>query len=293
MSRERPSGGGQEEVGAKPHEETLPRKTASEPHPPLCVFPAHPLFHFSDSEPSGPKETPCCRGAKIAAKQFLPLNCLAVTLSAGVILKEEKCPFLWERDSFGGVLGDNWGEGNCESKIVARQWGVNFYRETSRCLAGPSGRERRLSSKGRFGLPKRPQNSAECDTTLEKSLLKNLHTESQTFCRTFQALQINSSSLIKSSPQILARFCFSVRSPPAPPSLFVPVPLEVLGSLMGNQLGPAISLASLTCQHRFWSQKFSSKRVQRAPPSTKNQGGHVKKWSLVASSQVLRLHKPR
>ena len=31
------------------------------------------------------------------------------------------------------------GEGNCESKIVARQWGVDFCRGTSRCLAGPSG----------------------------------------------------------------------------------------------------------------------------------------------------------
>ena len=48
-------------------------------------------------------------------------------------LKEEKVP------NFGGILGDNLGEGNCESKIVARHWGHNFCRETSRCLAGPSG----------------------------------------------------------------------------------------------------------------------------------------------------------
>ena len=34
------------------------------------------------------------------------------------------------------------GEGNCESKIVSRQWGDNFCRGTSRCLAGPSGRKR-------------------------------------------------------------------------------------------------------------------------------------------------------
>ena len=26
----------------------------------------------------------------------------------------------------GGILRDNLGEGNCESKIAARQWGVNF-----------------------------------------------------------------------------------------------------------------------------------------------------------------------
>ena len=36
----------------------------------------------------------------------------------------------------GGILRDNLGEGNCESKIAARQWGVNFRREASRCLAG-------------------------------------------------------------------------------------------------------------------------------------------------------------
>ena len=39
----------------------------------------------------------------------------------------------------GGILRDNLAEGNCESKIAARQWGVNFCREASRCLAGPSG----------------------------------------------------------------------------------------------------------------------------------------------------------
>ena len=39
----------------------------------------------------------------------------------------------------GGISGDNLGEGNCESKIASRQWGDNFCRETSICLAGPSG----------------------------------------------------------------------------------------------------------------------------------------------------------
>ena len=34
----------------------------------------------------------------------------------------------------------NFGEGNCESTIAARQWGVNFCREALRCLAGPSGK---------------------------------------------------------------------------------------------------------------------------------------------------------
>ena len=37
----------------------------------------------------------------------------------GVILKEEKSPLLG-RDSSGGILGDNLGKGNCESKIVSR-----------------------------------------------------------------------------------------------------------------------------------------------------------------------------
>ena len=38
------------------------------------------------------------------------------------------------RDSLGGILGDDLGEGTCESKIVSRQWGDNFCPETSRCL---------------------------------------------------------------------------------------------------------------------------------------------------------------
>ena len=65
----------------------------------------------------------------MAARQFLPLNCLAITLSAGVILKEKQGPLLWARDSVGGISGDNLGKGDCESKIVARQWGDNFCRE--------------------------------------------------------------------------------------------------------------------------------------------------------------------
>ena len=73
-----------------------------------------------------------------AARQFLSLNCLAITLTAGVILKEEKVLYCGGRGNLGGILRDNLGEGTCESKIAARQWGVNFCREASRCLAGPS-----------------------------------------------------------------------------------------------------------------------------------------------------------
>ena len=49
-----------------------------------------------------------------------------------------KCPLLWARGNLGGISGDNLGEGHCESKIVSRQWGDNFCRETSKCLAGLS-----------------------------------------------------------------------------------------------------------------------------------------------------------
>ena len=37
-------------------------------------------------------------------------------------------------------IRDNLGEGNCDSKIAARQWGVNVCREAFRGLAGHSGR---------------------------------------------------------------------------------------------------------------------------------------------------------
>ena len=52
------------------------------------------------TKPSGPKETPWCRGATIAARRFLSLNCLAVALTVGVILKEEKLPSLVSERQF-------------------------------------------------------------------------------------------------------------------------------------------------------------------------------------------------
>ena len=58
---------------------------------------------------------------KIAARQFLSLDCLAIDLTAGEILKEERSLLLWARDSFGGILG----EGNCKDI-------VNFFDEMSR-----------------------------------------------------------------------------------------------------------------------------------------------------------------
>ena len=62
-------GGGQNLTRRNPHVE----KRFPTPH--LGTFPT-PL-------PSGPEETDRCRGAKIAARQFLSLTCLAITLTAG------------------------------------------------------------------------------------------------------------------------------------------------------------------------------------------------------------------
>ena len=57
----------------------------------------------------------------------------------GRFWKRKNCPLWWARDSLGGILRGNLGEGNCESKIAARQWESIFCREASRCLARPSG----------------------------------------------------------------------------------------------------------------------------------------------------------
>ena len=77
---------------------------------------------------------------KNCRETILPLNYRAIILTAGAILKEKKCPLLRGRGSLGGILRGNLGEGNCESKLAARQWGVNFCREALRCLARPSGK---------------------------------------------------------------------------------------------------------------------------------------------------------
>ena len=44
--------------------------------------------------PRGPREGSQCREAKIAGRQFLPLSCRPMTLTVGVILKEEVKPSL-------------------------------------------------------------------------------------------------------------------------------------------------------------------------------------------------------
>ena len=57
-----------------------------------------------------------------------------------LISKEALEPSLWARDNLGGIFGDNVGESHCKSKLSRD----NLCRETSRCLAEPSGsRERR------------------------------------------------------------------------------------------------------------------------------------------------------
>ena len=71
--------------------------------------------------PMGQKRHLDVAGQKLPRDSFLSLNCLAITLTAGVILKEEKVPSLVGERQFGRHLGDNLGEGNCESKVVSRQ----------------------------------------------------------------------------------------------------------------------------------------------------------------------------
>ena len=60
--------------------------------------------------------------------------CRAFALTAGVISKKETKPSLVCRErQFGRhFVRDNLGEGNRESEIAARQWGVNLRREA--CL---------------------------------------------------------------------------------------------------------------------------------------------------------------
>ena len=58
----------------------------------------------------------------------------------GQFSKRTKNPLLWGRGNLGGILRDNLGEGNYESKIAARHWGINFYREHLDVLQGPLGK---------------------------------------------------------------------------------------------------------------------------------------------------------
>ena len=77
-----------------------------------------------------------------AARQKLPRdNFCAIALTTGAILKEEKMASTvgGERQFGRHFKRESLGEGNCRSKIAARQWGVNFCSEASRCLAEPSG----------------------------------------------------------------------------------------------------------------------------------------------------------
>ena len=74
--------------------------------------------------PRGPGEASQCREAKIAARQVLPLSFRAIALTVGAILKEEKMPSLVGRGNLGGIVRDNSCEGNCGSKIAARQSAV-------------------------------------------------------------------------------------------------------------------------------------------------------------------------
>ena len=78
-----------------------------------------------------------------AARQKLPRDDFCRSTAAqlpsprGQFWKKKKETSLVGERQFGRHCKRQLGEGNCESKITARQWGVNFLREASRCLAGP------------------------------------------------------------------------------------------------------------------------------------------------------------
>ena len=65
-------------------------------------------------------------------RQFVPLNCRAIALTAGTILDEGKnSPSLVAEVQFGRLLGgisqDDLGEGNCESKNCRETVGESFF----------------------------------------------------------------------------------------------------------------------------------------------------------------------
>ena len=106
--------------------------------------------HFGVSEntwnwlPRGPGEASQCREAKIAARQYFAAQLCRNYPHHGGNFERGKialsCGGVAISMNLGGILRGNFGEGNCESNIAARQWGVNFCREaSSRCLARPSG----------------------------------------------------------------------------------------------------------------------------------------------------------
>ena len=61
--------------------------------------------------PRKPGEASWCRDAKIAARQFLPLNCRAITLTTGAILKEEKMSSTVGERQFGRHFKRQFGRG--------------------------------------------------------------------------------------------------------------------------------------------------------------------------------------
>ena len=78
-----------------------------------------------------------CRETIFAAQ--LPRNLIYPHRRANFERRKKRALSCGGEAIWGGILRDNLGEGNCESKIAARQWGVNFCCEASRCLARPSG----------------------------------------------------------------------------------------------------------------------------------------------------------
>ena len=86
-----------------------------------------------------------CREAKIAAGQFLPLNCSATALTAGAIFERKVKAFLMAERQFGRHFKRAiWVRIIARQKLPRDNGESRFCRETRRCLAGPSRNLKRL-----------------------------------------------------------------------------------------------------------------------------------------------------
>ena len=81
---------------------------------------------FSVCHPRGPGEASSCREANIAARQLLPLNCLAVTLPTEAILKEERMSSRVGERPFGRHFKRQFGRGQSRVKNCRETVGSQF-----------------------------------------------------------------------------------------------------------------------------------------------------------------------
>ena len=102
---------------------------------PICDKASHPSFPHIQSTPS--------QWARRDRLMSWGKNCRETIfvshLSRNYPHRGVKSPLLWGRDSLGGILGDNLGEGNCESKIASRQWETIFAAGRRSVSQGPLG----------------------------------------------------------------------------------------------------------------------------------------------------------